>query len=172
MWSVVHLPCALISSLAPLRFCPSQGLKGVNSWSLSELSLTTTCTEDPSSTGSRYPLSLTSKPEGGNSNPVGGSNFTSSPSWFINVSFIGLKSKRPEIATAATISGEATKAWVLGFPSARFEKFLLKEWIIEFFSCLSAPSLAHWPIHGPQALVNILASSSSKVFKSPSLSAV
>ena len=28
---------------------------------------------------------------------------------------------------AAVISGEATKACVLGFPSARFAKFLLKE---------------------------------------------
>ena len=28
---------------------------------------------------------------------------------------------------AATISGEATKAWVFGFPSARLAKFLLKE---------------------------------------------
>ena len=40
---------------------------------------------------------------------------------------IGLKSNFPEIATAATISGEVTKAMVLGFPSALFLKFLLKE---------------------------------------------
>jgi len=39
----------------------------------------------------------------------------------------GLKSNLPAIAIAAVISGEATKAWVLGFPSALFAKFLLKE---------------------------------------------
>ena len=44
--------------------------------------------------------------------------------------------------------------------------------MIEFFSCLSAPSLAHCPIHGPQALVKTLASSFSKISKKPSLSAV
>ena len=76
------------------------------------------------------------------------------------------------MATAATISGEATKACVLGFPSARLEKFLLKECTIEFFSCLSAPSRAHWPIQGPQALVKIFAFKSSKTLNRPSLSAV
>jgi len=45
----------------------------------------------------------------------------------ISVSVAGLKSKRPEMAIAATISGEATKAWVLGLPSARLLKFLLNE---------------------------------------------
>ena len=44
--------------------------------------------------------------------------------------------------------------------------------MIELRSCLSAPSRAHCPIHGPQALVNILASKSSKIDKSPSRSAV
>jgi hypothetical protein len=34
---------------------------------------------EPSSTGSKYPASSTSNPLGGNSHPVGSSNFTFSP---------------------------------------------------------------------------------------------
>jgi hypothetical protein len=60
------------------------------------------------------------------------------------VSIIGLKSNLPEIAIAAVISGEATKAWVFGFPSARFAKFLLKECTILFFGAfLGSLYLAH-----------------------------
>ena len=62
------------------------------------------------------------------------------------------------MAIAATISGDATKACVFGFPSARFAKFLLNEWTILFFGAFFGSSyLAHCPIHGPHALVNILA---------------
>ena len=44
---------------------------------------------------------------------------------------------------------------------------------MEFFSCFSAPSRAHCPIQGPQALVNILVPSSLlKVSIKPSRSAV
>ena len=44
---------------------------------------------------------------------------------------------------------------------------------MEFFSPFSEPSLSHWPIHGPQALVKILAFSNFlKESKKPSLSAV
>ena len=55
----------------------------------------------------------------------------------------GLKDKSPAIAIAVTNSGEPTKAWVLGFPSALFAKFLLNEWTMVFFSSFSAPSLDH-----------------------------
>ncbi|MNY08143.1 hypothetical protein D3C86_1409820 [compost metagenome] len=41
-----------------------------------------------------------------------------------------------------------------------------------FFSCFSAPSRAHCPIQGPQALAKTLPPISSKVFKNPSLSTV
>ena len=86
---------------------------------------------------------------------------------------IGLKSSLPDIAIAATISGEATNACVFGFPSALLAKFLLKEWTMEFLSFFSAPSLFHWPIHGPQALVNIRVESNLlNVSRIPSLSAV
>jgi hypothetical protein len=61
------------------------------------------------------------------------------------------------MAIAVTISGEATKACVFGFPSARFEKLRLNEWMIVFFSPFSAPGRDHWPIHGPQALAKTLA---------------
>ena len=55
----------------------------------------------------------------------------------------GLKDRSPAIAIAVTNSGEPTKAWVLGFPSALFAKFLLNEWTMVFFSSFSAPSLDH-----------------------------
>ncbi len=43
------------------------------------------------------------------------------------VSVIGLNVSLPERTIAVTISGEATKPNVLGFPSVRFAKFLLNE---------------------------------------------
>ena len=85
---------------------------------------------------------------------------------------MGLKSKRPAIANAATISGEVTKACVFGLPSALLEKLRLKECTMVFFSCLSAPALSHCPIHGPQALVNTLVPIFSKSAMMPSLSMV
>ena len=73
---------------------------------------------------------------------------------------------------AATISGEVTKANVLGLPSARLAKFLLNECTIVFFSAFSAPVLSHIPIHGPQAFVKIVAFKSSKILNKPSRFAV
>ena len=118
MWSVVHLPKALINNFAFKIFSPSHGLKGSKSCNLSDVLLTETWIFDPSLEGARYPASSTSKPLGGSSHPVGSSSVTFSPLEFINESVRGLKSNLPEIAMAATISGEATKAWVFGFPSA------------------------------------------------------
>ena len=40
---------------------------------------------------------------------------------------VQLYSNSPDNARAVTISGEPTKAYVFGFPSARFAKFLLNE---------------------------------------------
>jgi len=49
----------------------------------------------------------------------------------------------------------------------------LNEWIIEFLGALPGSLyLAHCPIQGPQALVKIVAFTSSKVLMIPSLSAV
>ncbi len=63
------------------------------------------------------------------------------------------------MAIAAVNSGDATKACVFGFPSARLAKFLLNECTILFLGAfLGSLYLAHCPIHGPQALVKILAS--------------
>ena len=78
--------------------------------SLSEFSLTTTSILLPSTKGSIYPLSSKSKPLEGSSIPIGGSRKTSSPSSFISLSVIGLKSSFPDMAIAATISGDETKA--------------------------------------------------------------
>src|SRR5690606_8765625 len=78
----------------------------------------------------------------------------------------------PAIAMAVTTSGEATKECVLGLPSARFAKFLLKEVMIEFFSFFSAPCLAHCPIHGPQALARTTLPIFSNTFKKPYRSTV
>ena len=80
--------------------------------------------------------------------------------------------RSPAIANAVTISGEPTKAKVFGFPSALFEKFLLKEWTIVFFSFFSDPSRFHWPMHGPQAFAKIFAPSFSKTSRYPSRSTV
>ena len=103
---------------------------------------------------------------------VGGSNIISLLSSLVIVSVIGLKSNLPDKAIAITISGEETNAWVFGLPSFLFAKFLLNEWTIEFFFSLLAPSLSHWPIHGPHAFVKIWDSKSSKILIKPSLSAV
>ncbi len=149
------------------------GLKGVNNCNLSELGSTLTSTPLPSSAGGLYPLSSTPKPFGGNSNPVGSSNLTSSPLLFVSVSVSGLKSNLPAIAIAATISGDATKACVFGLPSALLEKFLLNECMILFFGAfIGSLYLAHCPIQGPQALVKMVALRSSNIFKIPSLSVV
>ena len=53
---------------------------------------------------------------------------------------------------AVTISGDATKACVLGLPSFRLAKFRLNEVIIEFFLPSSLLCRFHCPIHGPHAL--------------------
>ncbi|GAL82321.1 hypothetical protein JCM19274_2098 [Algibacter lectus] len=70
------------------------------------------------------------------------------------------------MAMAAVISGEATKACVFGFPSARLAKFRLNECTMLFFGAFfGSLYLAHCPIHGPQAFVNIFASRFSKSLK-------
>ena len=89
--------------MAPVIFFPSHGAKGSNFSNLLDSGLIITSTLDPSSSGSMYPLSSTSKPFGGNSQPVGSSNLTSSPRSLTNESVLGLKPKSPEIAIAATI---------------------------------------------------------------------
>ena len=64
-------------------------------------------------------------PREGSSVPVRSESFTSSPLSFLSVSVSGLNKSEPAKAKAVTISGEATKAFVAGFPSLRLEKFLL-----------------------------------------------
>src|SRR5690606_36554575 len=149
MWSVVHLPFALMSSFRPFRSVPSHGANGSNSCKRSEVGDTSTVRLEPSSAGAWYTASSTAKPLVGHSSPEGGSNFTCSPFLFVNVSVTGLNPKSPAMAIAATISGEVTNANVFGLPSARFAKLRLKECTIVFFSSFSAPARSHIPIHGP-----------------------
>lgn len=113
---------------------PSHAAKGSNNCKRLDAGSTATTTLEPSAAGAWYPASSTAKPLNGNSSPVGGSNFTCSPLSLVKVSVNGLKVKSPAIASAVTISGDATNAKVLGLPSARFAKFLLKECTMVFFS--------------------------------------
>ena len=166
------MPLALISSLRSVISAPSQASKGVRSCRRLEAGSTLISTAPPSIAGAWYPLSFTSKPFSGSSTPLGSSSLTSSPFSFFRVSVRGLKLRSPAIAIAVTISGEATKEWVLGFPSFRLAKLRLKEVIMEFFSSLSAPCLAHCPIQGPHALASTTPPISSKVLTRPSRSMV
>jgi hypothetical protein len=51
MWSVVHLPAALINNLAPVKSLPSQGSKDSNNCKRLESSATAITTLEPSSAG-------------------------------------------------------------------------------------------------------------------------
>ena len=143
MWSVVHLPLALINSTASVMFFPSHAGKGSSSCRRWLSGFTTTSTLLPSAAGSLYPASFTSKPMGGSSIPCGSSSFTATPSSFTRVSVSGLKVKSPAMARAVTISGLATKAWVFGLPSLRLAKFRLKLVMMEFLRLGSSLWRAH-----------------------------
>ncbi len=103
------MPKALINNFASSILFPI-GVNGVSNCNLLDAESTSISISEPSTIGATYPGSSTSNPLGGNSKPVGSSNFTTSPFLFVKVSVIGLKSSLPEIAIAVTISGEATKA--------------------------------------------------------------
>ena len=60
IWSVVHLPFALINSFNPFKSVPSQALNGSNNCNRADLGSTITVTLLPSSAGAWYPASLTS----------------------------------------------------------------------------------------------------------------
>ena len=78
----------------------------------------------------------------------------------------------PERAAITAMSGLATKAWVLGLPSARLAKLRLKLWTMVFSSFLSAPARSQRPMQGPQAFVMTVAPNFSNRAISPSRSAV
>src|SRR5690606_34532877 len=88
------------------------------------------------------------------------------------VSVIGLKVRSPAMVNAVTISGDATKACVFGLPSFLLAKFLLKEVMMLFFRLGSLECLAHWPMHGPQALARITPPILSNTSNKPSRSVV
>ncbi len=172
IWSVVHLPFALINNFKPFKSVPSQAANGASNCKRSEVGFTFTSTPLPSSNGAMKPASSTAKPLTGSSSPVGGSNFTCSPFSLVNVSVKGLKVRSPAIAKAVVSSGEATNAKVFGFPSWRLAKLRLKECTIVLRSCLSAPWRAHMPMQGPQALAYTVAPILLKVSIKPSRSIV
>ena len=106
----MHFPFALINNLKDFKSVPSQAANGSNNCKRFDAGSTATTTLEPSSAGAWNPASSTAKPFVGNSSPVGASNFTCSPLSFVKVSVNGLKVKSPAIASAVTISGEATNA--------------------------------------------------------------
>ena len=170
IWSVVHLPCALISNGILSKSVPSQAGNGCSNWSRCEWGFTLISTF--SLLGAIYPSLPSANPFGGNSSPTGSESFTFSPSRFTNTSVSGLKQRSPAIVSAIVNSGEATKAYVFGLPSARLAKLRLKEVTIEFLRVGLSVSRFHWPIQGPQAFAIIVAPTFSKVPIIPSRSAV
>lgn len=67
---------AFIKSLSPLRLDDLIGLKGFSNCNLLLPRFTLISIFSPLFAGASKPASLTSNPFGGNSDPVGGSNFT------------------------------------------------------------------------------------------------
>ena len=123
----MHLPFAFINRRISLIFFSSQLSNGFKSCSLFELELIFTFLLEPFFAGGLYPRLSTENPFFGKSSPKGGLNLSCTPFLLLSESLRGLNVKSPEIAIAVTISGDATKAWVLGLPSALLEKFLLNE---------------------------------------------
>lgn len=110
MWSVVHFPFALINTGASMMSLPSQALKGLRSWSRSDVGATATLTVVPSAGGAWKVFSPASYPFDGSSKPCGSENLNSLPSLPLRESVRGLKVKSPAKTMAVTISGEVTKA--------------------------------------------------------------
>mmetsp|Transcript_6284 Transcript_6284/g.25241 ORF Transcript_6284/g.25241 Transcript_6284/m.25241 type:complete len:316 (-) Transcript_6284:976-1923(-) len=174
MWSVVHLPLALMSTLAPSTSLPFHAVKPASRcrrWLLGSMS---TSTSEPSSGGAWKVSSPGSKPRTGSSSPTGGSSMNSLPSAPLIVSLVGLKVSEPASVRAVTISGEATKACVLGLPSLRAAKLRLNDEMIELGSCLvlSTSERTHWPMHGPHALASTVPPAFSSSACMPSRSMV
>ena len=170
MWSVVHLPCVLISKGILSKSSPFQAGNGVSSCKRCDRGSTTMSAFTPE--GAVYPSPPAINPFGGNSSPTGSESFTFLPSALISVSFSGLKHKSPAMVSAMVSSGEATNAYVFGLPSARLAKLRLKEVTMEFLRTGSSVTRFHCPIQGPQAFAMIVAPTSSKTPIMPSRSAV
>mmetsp|Transcript_33922 Transcript_33922/g.100966 ORF Transcript_33922/g.100966 Transcript_33922/m.100966 type:complete len:293 (+) Transcript_33922:705-1583(+) len=154
MWSVVHLPLALMRMAASLISSPSHGLKGVRICRRFDLGSTLTDMPLPSDVGrgAWYVSMPGSKPLDGSSSPPGISSVSSFPSAPTSVSFSGLNVKSPAIAMAVTSSGDATKQCVAGLPSLRAAKLRLNDVMMELASPLATSVRFHWPMHGPHEL--------------------
>lgn len=77
--------------------------------------------------GGSYLDSPLANPAAGSSCDVGGENLNGFPEEVVIVSVRGLNEREPPKAMAVTISGEARKFMVLGFPSLREAKLRLNE---------------------------------------------
>mmetsp|Transcript_7113 Transcript_7113/g.10671 ORF Transcript_7113/g.10671 Transcript_7113/m.10671 type:complete len:230 (-) Transcript_7113:1286-1975(-) len=168
MWSVVHFPCALISTgQSAASSAPSHPSNGSSRARRALSGLTTTSSPVPSSGGAWKVSSPGSNPRGGSSFPWGASNLNSPPPGVGMESLSGSKVMVPAKAQAVTSSGEVTKAWVWGLPSLRLAKLRLYEVRMELASpCFSC--LFHWPMQGPQALASTVPPAFSKVSTRPS----
>mmetsp|Transcript_24095 Transcript_24095/g.75513 ORF Transcript_24095/g.75513 Transcript_24095/m.75513 type:complete len:266 (-) Transcript_24095:1192-1989(-) len=168
MWSVVHLPRALMRTLASATSLPSNFWKPARSWRRCEAGSTTTVTLEPSAGGAWKVSMPGSKPFSGSSSPKGESNTISWPSEPTRASFSGLKVRSPAMAKAVTISGEATKQCVAGLPSLRAAKLRLNEVMMELGVPLAMSSRRHWPMQGPHELDITVPPASSKIASWPS----
>ncbi len=122
MWSVVHLPLALIStgmSSMSLLFHALNGSSFCRRFDVGAIST------EPEPVGAWYVFSPASKPFGGRPRPDGGLSLNGLPSEPISVSVMGLNVRRPASVMAVTSSGEATNACVSLLPSLRPVKLRL-----------------------------------------------
>mmetsp|Transcript_21668 Transcript_21668/g.54538 ORF Transcript_21668/g.54538 Transcript_21668/m.54538 type:complete len:229 (-) Transcript_21668:40-726(-) len=171
MWSVVHLPLALIRMVASSMEWPSF-TKGSSSCRRLELGSTSTATPEPSAGGAWKVSMPGSKPFSGSSSPKGLFSLSSEPSAATRESFSGLKLRSPAMAKAVTSSGEVTKQWVAGLPSFRAAKLRLNEVTIELASPLATSVRFHWPIQGPHELDSTVPPTLAKISMRPSRSMV
>mmetsp|Transcript_17484 Transcript_17484/g.52455 ORF Transcript_17484/g.52455 Transcript_17484/m.52455 type:complete len:241 (-) Transcript_17484:1260-1982(-) len=171
MWSVVHLPLALISTKASWMSLPSHFLKGSSScrrW----LSGFTSTLKLPLGLGAWYVSTPASNPFSGSSSPKGDFSRISLPSAPTRVSFSGLKLRSPAMAKAVVSSGLVTKQWVAGLPSLRAAKLRLYDVTMLLASPFFISDRFHWPMQGPQALASTVPPTLSNTSISPSRSMV
>mmetsp|Transcript_9053 Transcript_9053/g.30861 ORF Transcript_9053/g.30861 Transcript_9053/m.30861 type:complete len:245 (-) Transcript_9053:640-1374(-) len=167
MWSVVHLPLALMSTGMSTRSPPSQASKASRRARRWEAWSTTTSRPLPSGGGAWNVSSPLSNPDLGSSSPEGGENLNLPPEGVSSSSVRGSKSSRPAMVRMVVTSGEVTNACVPGLPSLRLAKLRLYDVTIVFASpCFS--ERFHWPMQGPQALARTVAPAFTKDSVSPS----
>src|SRR5277367_2113226 len=123
MVSVVHFPVTLYRTRNPLRSWSGNGAKGSRSARRSDVGDTTTSVSGLGAAEVGRNASLPSaKPLVGSSAPWGGEKRKLSPDGVVMLSVRGLNVVLPAYDMAVTISGDARKFIVSGFPSLRPRK--------------------------------------------------